>query len=63
MATVMVVDLMSDSLGGGVEREKEIIAGDLTRATLMDLLYYQFCENGQVHRTYFKDFLEVAPKR
>ena len=62
MATVMVVDLMSDSLGGGAEREKEIIAGDLTRATLMDLLYYQFCENGQVHRKYFEDFLEVAPK-
>ena len=63
MADVMVVDRLSDKLGdGGVEKRKYIVAGDLSQATIRQILNCYFVETNQVCECYFDDFFEDAPK-
>ena len=61
MADVMVIDCMSAQFGGGKERPKTILAGDLGRATIKQMLIYQYVVSGQVEECYFDDFFEDAP--
>ena len=62
MAEVMVVDRLSDKLGDGVEKRKYIVAGDLSQATIRQILNCYFVETNQVCECYFDDFFEDAPK-
>ena len=63
MAEVMVVDSMSDDLGTGVEKKKYIVAGDLSRASIRQMLEFQFVQSNQVCPCYFDDFFENVPER
>ena len=62
-AVVMVKDLMSSKLGGGVEKEKTIVAGDLVRVDKMVILHHLFVESKHVLPTYFEDFIEKRVDR
>ena len=62
MADVMVVDRLSDQLGDGVEKRRYIVAGDLSQATIRQILNCYFVETNQVYECYFDDFFEDAPK-
>ena len=54
----MVKDLMGSKLGGGVEKERTIVAGDLVRVDKMVILHHLFVESKHVLPTYFEDFIE-----
>ena len=54
----MVKDRLSGKLGGGVEKERTIIAGDLVNVDKMVLLHHLFIESKKVMPCYFKDFTE-----
>ena len=51
-------DRLSSKLGGGVEKERTIIAGDLVNVDKMVLLHHLFIESKKVMPCYFKDFTE-----
>ena len=51
-------DRLSGKLGGGVEKERTIIAGDLVNVDKMVLLHHLFIESKKVLPCYFKDFIE-----
>ena len=63
LAVVMVKDLMGSKLGGGVEKEKTIVAGDLVRVDKMVMLHHLFVESKQVLPSYFEDFIEKKVDR
>ena len=54
----MVKDRMSGKLGGGVEKERTIVAGDLVNVDKMVLLHHLFVESKMVLPCYFEHFTE-----
>ena len=58
LAKVMVKDGISEKFGGGKEREKTIVAGDLVKVDKMVLLHHLFIESKKVLPVYFQDFIE-----
>ena len=42
---VKVTDYMSAKSGGGTEKEKTIVAGDLVKVDKMVILHHLFCHN------------------
>ena len=53
LAKVMVKDGISEKFGGGKEREKTIVAGDLVKVDKMVLLHHLFIESKKVLPVYF----------
>ena len=58
LAQVMVRDLMGAKSGGGVDKERTIVAGDLVNADKMHFLHHLFCQNKQVEPSYFDEFVQ-----
>ena len=57
LAEVMVIDGMSSEIGGGVEKFKTIVAGDLVKVDKMVILHHLFVESSLVAPAYFDDFI------
>ena len=53
----MVKDLISHQLGGGEEKARTIVIGDLMKADKLVLLSHLAVESMQVEPSYFEDFI------